>query len=300
MSRRGVEISVFSARDCPICGARPTGSTFPYATRFNDEHFDYLKCGKCKSVFVDPVPDAHTFARMYAKSLYHDCNYDGGEGIEYVDSARLLSQHLKPSSMVLDYGCGVGGFLKACSSQGLVPIGVEFDGDAALFAAQTTNCETMSVDAFSKLPVIPRFDAIHMGDVLEHLPDPGATLTLLLGYLKPSGVLFVEGPIEVNPSPVFWAARMFGVVKRVLKPTFVANHPPTHLFRTDASSQKAFFKRVDKSLSMCHWNIYETGWPYRGGGLIKSGIACLAILMGGRQFAGATFGNRFKAILVKA
>jgi 2-polyprenyl-3-methyl-5-hydroxy-6-metoxy-1,4-benzoquinol methylase len=293
-------MSLSEARGCPLCGARPTGSTFPYATRFNDAHFGYLKCGKCKSVFVDPVPDAQTFARMYAKSAYHDLYYDGGEGVDYSESVRLLCQHLEPGSTVLDYGCAVGSFLKACSSRGLVPFGVEFDGEAALFAAQNANCEVMSVEAFAKLTKIPSFDGIHMGDVLEHLPDPAATLTHLLGFLKPGGVLFVEGPIEVNPSPVFWAARIFGAAKRVLKPTFVSNHPPTHLFRTDANSQRAFFTRVDRSLSMRHWKIYETGWPYRGGSLIKRGIASVAVSMGGLHFAGATFGNRFKAILVKA
>jgi SAM-dependent methyltransferase len=193
----------------------------------------------------------------------------------------------------------VGSFLKTCTSQGLVPFGVEFDGEAALFAAQNANCEAMSVEAFSKLTKTPSFDAIHMGDVLEHLPDPVATLTHLLGFLKPGGVLFIEGPLEVNPSPVFWAARIFGAVKRVLKPTFMSYHTPTHLFRTDANAQKAFFTRVDKGLSMGHWEVYETGWPYGSGGLIKRSIAALAVLMGGHHFAGASFGNRFKAILVK-
>lgn len=293
-------MSLSKSRSCPICGGQPTGSTFPYATRFNDAQFAYLKCGKCKSVFVDPVPDAQTFALMYAKSAYHDHYYDGGQSVDYSESVRLLRQHLKSGTIVLDYGCGVGSFLKTCTSQGLVPFGVEFDGEAALFAAQNANCEAMSVEAFSKLTKTPSFDAIHMGDVLEHLPDPAATLTHLLGFLKPGGVLFIEGPLEVNPSPVFWAARIFGAVKRLIKPTFMFNDPPTHLFRTGAHSQKAFFTRVDKGLSMSHWQVYETGWPYGSGGLIKRGIAALAVLMGGRHFAGVTFGNRFKVILVKA
>jgi 2-polyprenyl-3-methyl-5-hydroxy-6-metoxy-1,4-benzoquinol methylase len=293
-------MSLSKARDCPICGARPTDSTFPYATRFNDAHFGYLKCAECNSVFVDPLPDAPTFARMYAKSAYHDRYYDGGEGADYSQSVQLLRQHLKQNATVLDYGCGVGSFLKACSSQGLVPFGVEFDEEAARFAAHNANCEAISVEAFSKLTKIPSFDAIHMGDVLEHLPDPAARLTHLLGFLKPGGVLFIEGPLEVNPSPVFWAARIFGAVKRLIKPTFISNDPPTHLFRTGAHSQKAFFTRVDESLRMRHWEVHETGWPYRSGGLIKRSIAALAVLMGGHHCAGATFGNRFKAILVKA
>ncbi len=284
---------------CPICGGRPTGSAFPYTTNFNKTRFAYLQCGQCKSVFVDPVPDAETFALMYTKSTYHDQFYDGSEGVHYSESAQLLSKHLKPGSLVLDYGCGVGGFLKACVSNGLVPFGVEFDIEAAKFAAQNGRCEAMSVEAFSKLVPPPCFDAIHMGDVLEHLPNPASTLTELLDLLKPGGLLFVEGPLEVNPSPVFWAARIFGAVKRLIRPTFMSSHTPTHLFRTDAKAQKGFFTRVDSNLSLGFWQVYETGWPYASGGLIKRSIAAVAVLMGGRKFARTTFGNRFKAILTK-
>lgn len=293
-------MNLSTSRACPICTAKPTGSTFPYATCFNDVRFAYLKCGKCKSVFVDPVPNAQTFALMYAKSAYHDRFYDGGEGADYRESARLLSQHLKPGSKVLDYGCGVGSFLKACISQGLSPFGVEFDADAAQFAGKNAKCEAMSVEVFNQLVPDRSFDAIHMGDVLEHLPDPAATLNDLLGFLRPSGVLFIEGPLEVNPSPVFWSARIFGAAKRLVKPAFLSDHTPTHLFRTDANAQRAFFARMNPSLTERHWQVYETGWPYASGGLIKRRIAALAVLIGGHNFAGATFGNRFKAILVKA
>ena len=289
------------ARDCPICGGRPVGRSFPYATRFNDWNFGFLKCGNCKSVFVEPVPDESTFSRMYAKLAYHDRHYGGredAEHFEYSESVKLLMQHIEPGAAVLDYGCGRGGFLKALRSQGFVPVGVEFDQDAALFAADHTHCEVTSVEAFNSSSQVPRFEAIHLGDVLEHLPNPALILKHLLKLLKPGGVLFVEGPLETNPSPVFWAAKIFGNVKRLVKPTLLPDDPPTHLFRTNADAQKAFFARVNPSLSVRHWEVYETGWPYESGGFAKRSIAVFAIFMGRRSFAGATFGNRFKAILV--
>lgn len=292
-------MSFHKSRFCPLCAGKPTGLTFPYKTRFNDVHFGYLKCSKCKSVYVDPVPDALTFARMYAKSAYHDQFYDGSEGEDYQESVRLLSKHLKPGLKVLDYGCGLGWFLKACKSHGFVPFGVEFNNDAAQFAAKNADCEALTVEAFSQLANSPIFDAIHMGDVLEHLSDPLATVSHLLKFLKPGGVLYIEGPLEINPSLVYWSALIFGVVKRLFKPTFLSSHPPTHLFRTDAAAQKSFFENLNPRLTMNHWEVYESGWPYVRGGVIKRSISALAVLMGGREFAGMTFGNRFKAILIK-
>jgi 2-polyprenyl-3-methyl-5-hydroxy-6-metoxy-1,4-benzoquinol methylase len=281
------------SRNCPLCGAKAKGTTFPFATVFNGARFSYLQCGNCSSVFVDPIPDSQTFTRMYAKADYHDCHYEGKEDGEYTESAQLLKQFLPAGALVLDYGCGVGAFLRALNAEGFVPYGVEFDRDAAQFAGQKAACMTMSVDDFLAQPDKPLFDAIHLGDVLEHLPDPAGTLKGLLVHLKSGGLLFAEGPLEINPSPVYWAARLFGAFKRIVRPKITAGHPPTHLFRTGAKQQLDFFMRVEPRLSLQHWDIYETGWPYTGGGKLKHIIAGVAIRLSGKRFLGGAFGNRF-------
>jgi 2-polyprenyl-3-methyl-5-hydroxy-6-metoxy-1,4-benzoquinol methylase len=286
-------------RNCPICEGRPQGLSFPYETYFNAVKFKYLKCVGCKSVFVDPVPDDQTFELMYEKVNYHDRFYEGCEVEGFKESVSLLRQYVKEGSEVLDYGCGVGGFLKACAAQGLAPFGVEFDREAALLAGKNASCDVISVESFNKLTCTSRYDAIHMGDVLEHLPDPLSTVSRLIDFLKPGGVLFIEGPIEINPSPVYLATKIFGATKRVFNPTFVSNDPPTHLVRTSAQSQRKFFTHFDKMLTMRCWQVYETGWPYNNGGLIKRSISVISEIIGGCQFAGVTFGNRFKVILLK-
>ena len=285
-----------SARHCPLCDARASGITFPYVTKFNAVQFDYLKCGACSSVFVDPVPDDQTFVKMYAKADYHDCYYEGAEGGAYAESAKLLKKYLPAASKVMDYGCGVGAFLKALAQEGFIPYGVEFDEDAARFAGQHADCKTFSVDQFLALVDKPKFDAIHLGDVLEHLPDPASTLKNLLGCLKPGGVLFVEGPLEINPSPVYWTAQSFGWLKRIVKPHFVASHTPTHLFRTNAKQQLAFCLRVEPRLDLLLWSVYETGWPYASGGAVKRVIAGVARLMSGQRLFGVILGNRFRGV----
>jgi 2-polyprenyl-3-methyl-5-hydroxy-6-metoxy-1,4-benzoquinol methylase len=286
-------------RACPICGNKNSKDhAFPYSTRYNSRLFRYMHCASCNSVFVDPVPDDATFARMYAKAEYHDCHYEGKEGGVYAASAQLLKQYLPAGASVLDYGCGVGDFLKALGTEGFIPFGVEFDRDAANQAGKKADCEAVSVDEFLARTEKPMFDAIHFGDVLEHLPDPAGTLKELLGNLKSGGVLFVEGPLEINPSPVYWAARIFGTVKRIVRPSFVADHKPTHLFRTGATQQLAFLFRVEPRLEMRYWRVYETGWPYASGGAIKRAISGLAEVLGGRQILGATFGNRFRGVFV--
>ena len=124
------------SRLCPLCNARASGVTFPYVTKFNAVHFKYLKCGTCFSVFVDPVPDSQTFARMYTKASYHNLHYEGGEGGAYSESARLIKEYLPVGATVLDYGCGVGQFLNALVQEELIPYGVELDEDVVRFVRQ--------------------------------------------------------------------------------------------------------------------------------------------------------------------
>ena len=283
-------------RPCPICGGVAGRASFPYATCFNGFTLDRFECGSCHSVFVDPVPDAETFAKMYAKSAYHDAHYAECESRHYRKSATLLKEFLPAGARVLDYGCGLGLFLCALKEQSFSATGVEFDREAAEAAAKASGCPAYALEDFAAKSGKASFDALHLGDVLEHLADPAATLDELLGFVKPGGLLFVEGPLENNPSPVFWAARLFGEAKRLLKPGFVGSGAPTHLLRVDAAQQMAFFKRSWPQLETAHWSVYETGWPYQGGGAAKSAIAALATAIGGKRFFGVTFGNRFRGV----
>ena len=47
------------------------------------------------------------------------------------------------------------------------------------------------------------------------------------------------------------------------------------------------------------YEIYETGWPYNDGGLIKKFISSLSILISKLNIFGFKFGNRFRIILKK-
>lgn len=87
---------------------------------------------------------------------------------------------------ILDFGCGFGQFLEMCRLFGMEAIGVDRSharrsgANAAIFA---------ELDEVSG-----SFDAITMFEVLEHLDDPLATLKMLVGRLKPGGIMIVEVP----------------------------------------------------------------------------------------------------------
>ena len=283
-----------------MCGVKSSElkTSFPYQTYFNNTKFTYLKCNDCSSVFVSPSPNKNTINKMYDKTHYHDLHYQDKSLIEYIKSADLLKKYLKSGATVLDYGCGVGAFLIALKQSGFTPIGVEYDEKTVLEVFKNTNFTVYSIDGFPKPSSNIKFDAIHLGDVLEHLPNPKIILEQLLQYLNPAGVLFVEGPLEINHSPVYWASCIAGRLKKLIKPNLISNHPPTHLFRVNGESQLTFLKSINPSCKLVYWQIYETGWPYANGGFIKNIISKFAKFIGGKTLFGKTFGNRFKAILI--
>ena len=83
-----------------MCAGRAIGITFLYLTQLNEKINEFMRCGTCKSVFVDPLPGTDDFALMYEKSTYHDRYYDREVGIEYLESARLLRQHMHSGETV--------------------------------------------------------------------------------------------------------------------------------------------------------------------------------------------------------
>lgn len=291
--------NVVVPRKCPLCNGNAGKVVFPFETFFYSQLFKYFECLDCSTVFVDPLPSTVTFEKMYAKSAYHDFHYTEKVSDSYVESVKYLKRYLAHNSVVLDYGSGVGSFLKALKLDGFTPIGVEFDAEAARVAAINAQCVVFPLENFFSQEPMPLFDAIHLGDVLEHLPDPAETISKLINYLRPGGILFVEGPLETNLSLVYFFANIFGSLKHIIRPNLVAQHPPTHLFRTSAKAQANFFNRFSKQLKPVDWNVYETGWPYIDGKGLKFIIAKAAVSLGGIKLAGNIFGNRFRAVYQK-
>lgn len=284
------------AHSCPLCLSEKSDIAFPYAIKFADVIYSYYRCLCCRTVYIDPIPNDSAFKLIYSKELYHDAHYSLIDRHPYHKSAALLAKFAASGSSVLDYGCGVGHFLAATKELGFRSCGVEYDSDAADYASSSIGCPVFSVSQFKCQNYYHSFDVLHLGDVLEHLPNPISTLALLLTTLKPGGILFVEGPLETNPSPVYWAARLVGTVKHCLNSSNIGTGVPAHLFLTSASAQSDFFQKQFPALHPLFWSVSETGWPYASGNWIKRRVADLAVALGGKGFAGVQLGNRFQAI----
>lgn len=246
-------------RDCPLCGRPPSGIAFPFATDWGGRRYHYRRCSGCGTTFVDPAPTAAELERFYDQSNYHDEHY--GLLDEHSQETRLTDVlgHLRRGGDLLDFGCGNGFFLKEAAAAGFRSVGVELEAKTREWAAANSGCEVLPLDQVEAER--RSFDVIHLGDVLEHLPDPSGTMRQLERLLKEDGRFFVEGPLETNPSLVHFALRAYDQLKALRGGRRPGDFPPLHLFRTDATSQRRFFEDL-LGYDVHHWRVGEDGWPY--------------------------------------
>ncbi len=212
--------SPYTARTaCALCGSRD-GTLIE--TR--DRHGDPLAvtcCRGCGLAYVDPIPSAAELARFYTERYRKEYKQATAPRLKHVyragkvalGRARVVGLLATPPARVLDCGAGGGEFSYLLSSRGYRLTGIEPNDGYREYAKAEYGVDLRAgtLDAARFEP--GEFDLITLFHVLEHLPDPGAGLARLAGWLKPGGHLYVEVPNAVtrvaSPSNLYHRAHLY-------------------------------------------------------------------------------------------
>ncbi len=107
---------------------------------------------------------------------------------------RSLLEFKLPPAKVLEIGCGHGGFVALLRQAGYDAVGLELSPSIVRLASDTFRVPVLTGPVEDQ-SIEPRsLDAIVMMDVLEHLPQPLATLKRCMELLKPDGILLIQTP----------------------------------------------------------------------------------------------------------
>ena len=141
----------------------------------------------------------------FPADAYLDSAYAEAESADYLQeeegqraTARevldRIERHARGPGRLLDVGCWVGFLLAEARERGWQPHGVEPSRFASGYAREELGLDvhTGSVEAAALAPA--SFEAIFMGDVIEHLPEPAAMVERLRSLLAPRGVLALALP----------------------------------------------------------------------------------------------------------
>ena len=245
-------------RTCDLCG----GSDFkplPFYYEFEGQRLQGTQCRRCDLMFLDPQPTPAQLERLYGKDYFTERpNYDRtqqevvfieeGQKQDALNQVRpdkftnyILAKYPGRKFRYLDVGCGPGYTLKSLESLGWEAHGLEISEHAADFARRelhlpvvTGNIET--TEDFHE----NQFDLAYMGDVLEHLLSPAATLAKFHRILEPGGLLVLALPATLNLPTVRLGFAAYGVLGKQRK----MDIPPYHLFEfTPATITKMLKKQ---------------------------------------------------------
>ena len=214
---------------------------------------------ECALIFIDPVPSADDYNKMYAKT-YHQQFYFKEIAPDYSSIYNIAGQFVK-QRVIVDYGCGDGSFIKFFAAKGYRCFGVEYDPQLVqTLKKDSPEVNFYTVDEFWNLPGEIKFGVIYLGDVLEHMEKPVTFIEDLKQKLADDGLLLIQGPLENNNNIALRFRKAMSQLKTKVKAETTATHIPYHIFFSDAANQEdLFLKRGFKTL---YFKVYETTWPF--------------------------------------
>jgi SAM-dependent methyltransferase len=167
----------------------------PSTDRFGSALADIVRCPGCGHMQLDPMPDEAMLARAYAAA--ESDAYIEEEAGQRATARRALERietHSTRRGTILDLGCWVGFLLAEARERGWRTLGVEPSDFGSRYARDHLGLEVVTGGVFDAELEPASFDAIVMGDVIEHLVDPAAALARIRELLAPGGVVWLAVP----------------------------------------------------------------------------------------------------------
>ena len=198
--------------------------------------FAFVRCRRCRSVYLDPRPAPARVLAHYDDYLPEDPErirgWEASQRPLVRRAVRILRRALPPGARILDVGCGYGHLAAALAAAGfraegveLSPIGVRHARSLGVAVRQGT----LEAAAFPG----EAFDAVTAYYVIEHLDDPAAFLREARRILRPGGALLLRWP---QSAPLVRWCRLLGVRIDLFD-------APSHLTDFTPESLKALLER---------------------------------------------------------
>jgi SAM-dependent methyltransferase len=192
---------------CAACGARAlrphmsvagemgADGLIPTTDRFGTALADIVRCAQCGHMQLDPMPDEAVLRESYAQAASDDyIEEEIGQRATARRALERIEAHVEGRGKLLDMGCWVGFLLAEARDRGWQVAGVEPSEFGSRYARDHLGLNVITADIVSARVPSREFDAITMGDVIEHLAAPGDALLRVREALAPRGVLWLALP----------------------------------------------------------------------------------------------------------
>jgi SAM-dependent methyltransferase len=183
-----------------VAGDAGPDGLIPTTDRFGTALADIVRCAACGHMQIDPMPDSAVLESAYAEAASEDyVEEEAGQRETARRALERIESHAPPPlnggpRRLLDLGCWVGFLLAEAQARGWSATGVEPSEFASAYARDRLGLDVRTDDLFTAALPEGTFQAVVLGDVIEHLPDPGGALERIGALLGPGGVAWFALP----------------------------------------------------------------------------------------------------------
>jgi SAM-dependent methyltransferase len=177
-----------------VAGDAGEAGLIPTTDRFGTALSDIVRCRSCGHMQLERFPSEVDLDEAYGEAESDD--YLAEEAGQRATARAVLERverHVRRGAL-LDLGSWVGFLLAEARDRGWEPVGVEPSAFASRFARERLGLDVRNEGLFEADLPRGRFDAVVMGDVIEHLPRPGDALDRVAQLAAPGGVLCLMLP----------------------------------------------------------------------------------------------------------
>jgi SAM-dependent methyltransferase len=214
-----------------VRGGAGDAGLIPTTKEFGTALGDIVRCGSCGHMQLDRFPTESELEAAYADAASDD--YVVEEAGQRVSFRRVLEriERFTDRGSLLDVGCWVGFLLGEARARGWQEcVGIEPSEFASDYARSRLGLDVRTEELMTADLPDERFNAVVMGDVLEHLTRTSEALERVRSVLRPGGVLCLELPDAGSRVARLLGARWWSVI-------------PTHVHYFTRGSAKAMLAR---------------------------------------------------------
>lgn len=211
---------------CPLCGSDNSRVALKRRDLMlaSEGEFTVCQCQECSHQYLNPRPTREAMRQHYQGDYDQHIVAGQASKLKRLDQSyghwkrlRLIERYI-PGGVLLDVGCGGGGFLaEAAKRPHWRVIGIEPSEATAIACREQLGLNVLA-STWEEADLPSEYaDVITMWEVLEHLHDPAAAISKAWRLLKPGGLLVISTPNRDSLD-----ARIFG-------PYWIGYELPRHL-----------------------------------------------------------------------
>jgi 2-polyprenyl-3-methyl-5-hydroxy-6-metoxy-1,4-benzoquinol methylase len=185
---------------CDLCGKTDEEFLFIEKGVITNYPFRVVHCRSCGFIYINPKINKQAIADLYDEAYYNGRGFDSNatqlneihsesdenKKFRPGETVKIIKDLVPPPATLLDFGCGLGDFIKQAQKHGYEAEGFE----VSKFGSELVR--NNGIDVYTNINEIPRgrYDVVTAIEVLEHCYSPMESLKAIYNSLRPGGIFY--------------------------------------------------------------------------------------------------------------